>query len=182
MQWDTGAMGTWAEVLARLQPPFASPFASPFGSPFGSPFAPFNPAGAQGVRFCEAHVRMLGETLQRFANGFVERQQRNGSPISLRELYDLWIDSAEAAYAGLARDPAFVAAQSAAINAAYGGPGEARQGAPTASELELLRERIATLEAELQVRRKRPATARRPAASKRPAASRRRPARPARPK
>lgn len=141
MRWDEGAMGAWAQMLGQLQQPFASPF------------APLNLAGGQGTRLYEAQMRMLGETLQRFAGGFVERQQRSPDPIGMRELYDLWIDCAEAAYAGLARDPAFVAAQAAAVNAAYVAFGEQRPGAPTSAEFEALRQRIATLEGQLQERR-----------------------------
>jgi len=155
MRWDEGTAGTWAQMLARLQQPFASPFAS------------FNLAGEQGARLYEAQMRMLGETLQRFAGGFVERQQRSAAPIGMRELYDLWIDCAEAAYAGLARDPAFVAAQAAAINAAYGAFGEPPPpAAPTGAEIEALRQRIAMLEGQLQsqpVRKDEPADKARPA-------------------
>lgn len=152
MGWDEEVVRAWAQMLGQLQQPFASPFAPQF--------APFDLAGEQGARLYEAQMRMLGETLQRFASGFVERQQRSSDPISMRELYDLWIDCAEAAYAGLTRDPAFVAAQAAAINAAYGSYGgqrprdEQQPGAPTSAEFEALRRRIASLEAQLQTPRK----------------------------
>jgi len=173
MRWDEGPAGAWAQMLARLQPPFASPFAS------------LNLAGEQGARLYEAQMRMLGETLQRFAGGFVERQQRSAAPIGMRELYDLWIDCAEAAYAGLARDPAFVAAQAAAINAAYGTFGEPPPpAAPTGAEMEALRQRIAMLEGQLQSQpvRKAKAASKAKAAGKGKAAGKAKPTRKARAK
>jgi hypothetical protein len=148
MQWDPGAMGGWAEALLRMQ---SAPFAGAFSAPVGL-------AALPAARAYEAQVRMMGDALQRFATAFVERQQRGEPPLGVRALYDLWIDCAEGAYAELARDPAFVAAQAAAINAAYAALKDQRQladrlagqfGVSTTTDVETLKQRIAALEAAL---------------------------------
>lgn len=143
----------WAQAFQRLQQ-------QAFG---GNAAPPFDPA----------NMRLLLETLQRFTCGLTGEPPPQDGSARLRELYDLWIDCAESAYAVIAHEPAFAAAQAATINEAYKSQANMRSlverlaqqfGLATLAEVDALRERIAALEAApapVKARRK-PARAQRP--------------------
>jgi hypothetical protein len=115
-------------------------------------------------------ARVLAGALTRLQAALAGRSGAASATIGLRELYDLWIACAEAAWAEVAREPEFARDQATALAslrpfmtaaAPWAGP-------PVGDEdVETLRARIQALEAEVAVLRRPPKRRRRPPAGSR---------------
>ncbi len=103
--------------------------------------------------------QLWSDTLRNAANTYAERVQRQGAkpadPNALRELYDAWIDCAEAAYEKVAHSEAYSQAQAEYINAGGQWHQEMQQAVqawaqsvelPTRAEFAALTQRVARLE------------------------------------
>ncbi|RPE81442.1 class III poly(R)-hydroxyalkanoic acid synthase PhaE subunit [Vulcaniibacterium tengchongense] len=111
----------------------------------------------------QAYHALLAEAGQdafkRF-EGRLEQRQREGRPLaSARELFDLWVDAAEEAYAEIALSPRFRDAYAALVNSQMklrkAAQAELEQacsalGLPTRTELDSAHRKIAQLERELR--------------------------------
>ena len=60
---------------------------------------------------------IIGRSLRELAERVTPRLKSGAAPASLKEIYDLWVDSAESVYAQAARSAAFVQAQAELTNA-----------------------------------------------------------------
>ena len=60
---------------------------------------------------------IIGRSLRELAERVTPRLKSGAAPASLKEIYDLWVDSAESVYAQAARSTAFVQAQAELTNA-----------------------------------------------------------------
>jgi class III poly(R)-hydroxyalkanoic acid synthase PhaE subunit len=60
---------------------------------------------------------IIGRSLRELAERVTPRLKGGAAPATLKEIYDLWVDSAETVYAQAARSAAFVQAQAELTNA-----------------------------------------------------------------
>ncbi len=65
----------------------------------------------------QAYGQVFTQSLQAVPEQVAARATQGAPITNVRELYELWIDCGEQAFAALARDPAFIAAQAAGGNA-----------------------------------------------------------------
>jgi class III poly(R)-hydroxyalkanoic acid synthase PhaE subunit len=76
------------------------------------------------ARSAQAHIQVgtqwndiIGRSLRELAERVTPRLKDGAAPATLKEIYDLWVDSAESVYAQAARSAAFVQAQAELTNA-----------------------------------------------------------------
>ncbi|RME33678.1 MAG: class III poly(R)-hydroxyalkanoic acid synthase subunit PhaE [Gammaproteobacteria bacterium] len=67
--------------------------------------------------FNQAHAHLAGETLDRLLQRLLEKAERDEAVTSLRELYDLWVDCAEEAYARFANSEEYSRLYGKVVNA-----------------------------------------------------------------
>jgi class III poly(R)-hydroxyalkanoic acid synthase PhaE subunit len=80
--------------------------------------------GQLGVRYAQAQFQVsgqwndiIGKALRELGERIAPRLKSGAAPATMKEVYDLWVDSAEAVYAQAARGAAFVQAQAELTNA-----------------------------------------------------------------
>jgi class III poly(R)-hydroxyalkanoic acid synthase PhaE subunit len=80
--------------------------------------------GQLGLRCAQAQMQVsaqwneiIGKALRELAERMAPRLKSGAAPTSMKEIYDLWVDSAEAVYSQAARAGAFVRAQAELTNA-----------------------------------------------------------------
>jgi class III poly(R)-hydroxyalkanoic acid synthase PhaE subunit len=76
-----------------------------------------------GMRCAQAQLQVsgqwndiIGKALRELGERIAPRLKSGGAPASMKEVYDLWVDSAESVYAQAARGAAFVQAQAELTN------------------------------------------------------------------
>jgi class III poly(R)-hydroxyalkanoic acid synthase PhaE subunit len=104
---------------------------------------------------------IIGKALRELAERLAPRLKSGATPASMKEVYDLWVDSAESVYAQAARAGAFVQAQAELTNATSMLRSAQRElleewarqfDLPTRSELNSIHQQLRDLKAALAAR------------------------------
>ena len=119
-----------------------------------------------GTRCAQAQLQVsgqwndiIGKALRELGERIAPRLKSGGSPASIKEVYDLWVDSAESVYAQAARGAAFVQAQAELTNSLSQWRGAHRElleewarqfDLPTRAELNSIHQQLRELKATLQ--------------------------------
>jgi len=115
-------MGAWPGMGAS--PAMAGAFSLPALGPAREQQESLQRLAQLGMRYAQAHIQVsaqwndiIGKALRELGERVAPRLKSGAPPASMKEVYDLWVDSAENVYAQAARAGTFVQAQAELTNA-----------------------------------------------------------------